>query len=274
MVINIYTVGDKTIWIPVAKETSQYDARAFLPFNGLDGKYLFGYKSRISEGDYLEALISIQKAFISNESEVFSVKNGSKEERQYKAKWRHNRDRGTGAPLLGPTKGWVEVAFEDIQSSNIERKIIESIKNSTTNFVPFTEQYIEPHLSYNDEELFNKAYELKSNINNKIPIGQSEPSRIEQSTQKFQRDAAVVAYILNVSVGCCECCGQKSPFVKNNGEPYLEIHHVLPLADGGSDTITNTIAACPNCHRELHFGVNKISLQDQIYKRISRLKAE
>ena len=100
MVINIYTNGDKTIWIPVAKETSQYDARAFFPFNGLDGKYLFGYKGRISEGDYLEPLISIQQAFISNESEVFIV-NGSEKERQYKAKWRHGR--GTGAPLLGPT---------------------------------------------------------------------------------------------------------------------------------------------------------------------------
>ena len=37
-----------------------------------------------------------------------------------------------------------------------------------------------------------------------------------------------------------------------NGEPYLEAHHVKWLGDGGSDSIDNTVALCPNCHRKMH----------------------
>ena len=43
------------------------------------------------------------------------------------------------------------------------------------------------------------------------------------------------------------------PFLKINGARYLEVHHLKRLADGGSDTIENAVAVCPNCHRELHF---------------------
>ncbi|TOJ58505.1 hypothetical protein CGI36_22670 [Vibrio parahaemolyticus] len=28
----------------------------------------------------------------------------------------------------------------------------------------------------------------------------------------------------------------------------------MPLKDGGSDTVENVKALCPNCHREAHYG--------------------
>ncbi len=42
-------------------------------------------------------------------------------------------------------------------------------------------------------------------------------------------------------------------FEREDGSP-LEVHHVIRPADGGSDTINNSVALCHNCHRELHFG--------------------
>ena len=39
-----------------------------------------------------------------------------------------------------------------------------------------------------------------------------------------------------------------------NKEPFLEVHHVKSLSDGGEDTLDNVIALCPNCHREKHYG--------------------
>ncbi|MSR17052.1 MAG: HNH endonuclease, partial [Methylococcaceae bacterium] len=36
------------------------------------------------------------------------------------------------------------------------------------------------------------------------------------------------------------------------GEPYLESHHIEWLANGGADSIENTTALCPNCHRKMH----------------------
>jgi 5-methylcytosine-specific restriction protein A len=32
------------------------------------------------------------------------------------------------------------------------------------------------------------------------------------------------------------------------------VHHLIRLADGGDDTVDNAVAACPNCHRQRHFG--------------------
>lgn len=47
-------------------------------------------------------------------------------------------------------------------------------------------------------------------------------------------------------------CGEEAPFHDKNDEPYLEEHHVKRLADGGSDTMDNVVAICPNCHRKMH----------------------
>ena len=53
------------------------------------------------------------------------------------------------------------------------------------------------------------------------------------------------------AAGICDLCREPAPFDTNAG-PYLEGHHVQPLADGGPDTIENAVAVCPNCHRKVH----------------------
>ena len=40
--------------------------------------------------------------------------------------------------------------------------------------------------------------------------------------------------------------------VHKKGDPYLETHHIEWLSKGGEDTIDNTVALCPNCHRRMH----------------------
>lgn len=61
---------------------------------------------------------------------------------------------------------------------------------------------------------------------------------------------------------------------KSKGSPYLEVHHVRRLADGGSDTTENAVALCPNCHMELHYGENKVEKANSLYDRIARLARE
>ena len=74
----------------------------------------------------------------------------------------------------------------------------------------------------------------------------------EVSTVRNQRNPYVVAYTLRRANGVCELCEQSAPFNKNNGEPYLEVHHVKHLTDGGDDSTENAVALCPNCHRMMH----------------------
>ena len=70
----------------------------------------------------------------------------------------------------------------------------------------------------------------------------------------FKRNPDVIAEVLLLANGLCQGCDQVAPFLRVDGRPYLEVHHRLPLAEGGADTVENAIALCPNCHRERHYG--------------------
>ena len=45
-----------------------------------------------------------------------------------------------------------------------------------------------------------------------------------------------------------------TPIAQAGGTPYLEVHHRVPLAENGEDTVKNAVAICPNCHRKAHDG--------------------
>lgn len=81
------------------------------------------------------------------------------------------------------------------------------------------------------------------------------PRRIEVWTSIFERNPDVVAEVLSKARGRCQQCLQPAPFIRrSDGSPYLEVHHRVPLAIGGEDTVANAIALCPNCHRASHYG--------------------
>ena len=106
------------------------------------------------------------------------------------------------------------------------------------------------------------------------PSGSKKPKKSQTSSTKYVRDPEVVAWILNFANGICECCKKPAPFYKEDGTSFLEVHHLKQLADGGTDTTTNAIAVCPNCHRELHFGVNKVNIKMKLYDSVNRLIQE
>ena len=82
-----------------------------------------------------------------------------------------------------------------------------------------------------------------------------KPKKIMVSTYIYERNPDVVAEALFRANGRCEKCLSLAPFKrKSDGSPYLEVHHKKPLAEGGDDTVKNTIALCPNCHRAAHYG--------------------
>jgi 5-methylcytosine-specific restriction protein A len=68
----------------------------------------------------------------------------------------------------------------------------------------------------------------------------------------YDRDADVAEYVKRIANGVCQLCLNQAPFKNNNGEPFLEIHHIKWLSRGGQDNIYNAVALCPNCHRKLH----------------------
>jgi len=85
--------------------------------------------------------------------------------------------------------------------------------------------------------------------------------RLKVVTQvEFMRDPDVVAEALYLAQGRCQICCKPAPFLKrNSNDPFLEVHHKTPLSEGGTDTVDNAVALCPNCHRQEHFGIPQMA---------------
>jgi 5-methylcytosine-specific restriction protein A len=93
--------------------------------------------------------------------------------------------------------------------------------------------------------------ERKERLNKANP----EPEKVWRKVAAYVRNPDVVADVLHHAAGTCQSCGKVAPFNRSsNGTPYLEVHHIKPLSQGGDDTVANAIALCPNCHRKKHFG--------------------
>ena len=55
----------------------------------------------------------------------------------------------------------------------------------------------------------------------------------------------------------CEVLGENPySFKKNNGEYYVETHHIIPVSDTKNSklSVENLICLCPNHHRQVHYG--------------------
>ena len=100
----------------------------------------------------------------------------------------------------------------------------------------------------------------------------SPPNKTECRATSFKRDPVVKANVLKFAHGICDLCTNKAPFINNNGRAYLEVHHVVPLANGGFDQTTNAVALCPNCHRRCHHSIDARKATKKLYEQVKRLK--
>lgn len=120
----------------------------------------------------------------------------------------------------------------------IENIIIEAKENGT--FIPVhkTKKYI-----YN---LPTSIIQTRAKNANKIP------NVSHTSKNSYTRDKYIVEYTKRRADGICQLCKNEAPFKDKDNNPYLEVHHIKWLSDGGEDSIENTVALCPNCHRKMH----------------------
>lgn len=89
-------------------------------------------------------------------------------------------------------------------------------------------------------------------------------ARSQQSKPEYTRSPEVKGYVKARADGTCEGCGEPAPFTSTTGEPYLHVHHIHELSDGGSDTPDTVIALCPNCHYRVHHGEDGDDYNDEL----------
>jgi len=122
-----------------------------------------------------------------------------------------------------------------------------SAENVPTEFDKFTQEF--------HEGVQKSIHDTDENRNLRLLNASKVPTKITVTTTVFRRNYDVVATVLIRAAGKCEGCELDAPFIKSaDKKPYLEVHHRVPLSQGGDDTVNNAIALCPNCHRKRHFG--------------------
>jgi 5-methylcytosine-specific restriction protein A len=101
-----------------------------------------------------------------------------------------------------------------------------------------------------DEEVEQRAKNARKNIGSRKSI-----------IHQHERSPWVAEHAKRLAKGVCQLCEQPAPFKNRANEPFLETHHIIWLAKGGEDTIANTVALCPNCHRKMHVQNDKKDIQ-------------
>ena len=113
----------------------------------------------------------------------------------------------------------------------------------------------EPVTSSNYELLIKNYSELSKNLSDGIV----EVATGTKPVRRFKRSKDARDLVLARSKFECEYekCTGMPPDVDSQGKPILQVDHIEPLSEGGTDHPSNMIAICPNCHVAKTIGLNK-----------------
>lgn len=152
---------------------------------------------------------------------------------------------GSQYVLYDPKEHGVWEIYQEERNGKVKWLTRQVIQDETQQLQDEFNKAVKESLNLSPEE---RKKRLK-NVSSTIPVAKQVLSTV------FVRNPDVVAEVLHRAKGFCEKCYNPAPFQRaKDGTPYLEVHHIQPLAKGGEDTVKNAIALCPNCHRQQHYG--------------------
>ncbi|QPC83549.1 HNH endonuclease [Phototrophicus methaneseepsis] len=102
--------------------------------------------------------------------------------------------------------------------------------------------------------------------------GDSASTPLERKQVYYKRCNIIKQYALRRANGVCEGCGLSAPFYTDKGNPFLEVHHIDRIADGGPDEIDAVVALCPNCHRKVHYGQDGPQFNEFLRQKIKSIE--
>lgn len=103
-------------------------------------------------------------------------------------------------------------------------------------------------------------------------VATDNPDKKNVISTTVNRLDLIKTYALSRAKGNCEGCNKEAPFLKRNGQPYLEVHHIDELGKGGSDSPKNVIALCPNCHARITHGADGIGFNELLKTKVIEIE--
>lgn len=150
-------------------------------------------------------------------------------------------------------RGTVKLASKPFQESEIDvtgkmRKVWKfPLKLTTTNYLSaeFVEERRQEASKRVTEMIAPTLLQVAKGINRVV-------SEVTTTSKTYLSNPVIARYAKQRANGYCELCGKQAPF-ELVGEPFLELHHIKAVSEGGLDSIENVAALCPNCHRRVEY---------------------
>lgn len=142
------------------------------------------------------------------------------------------------------------------------KEILDLISNESLENLEIENEYslginiVNEYIEIDSSDLLNKIKTV-SDENVNVSLERKRDSRIINLLNNYY----LANYLDENNLIKCECCGNVT-FPKQNNEPYIEFHHLIPfsIADG-PDHYENIFGICPMCHRKIHNGSDVIKSQ-------------
>lgn len=146
------------------------------------------------------------------------------------------------------------IVIGDISADSFSKELTKFIKNVEKFKSLVSEGEVNEATVLTDRELEEKALSVSS---------KNRPKKKKGTTTTYDRSPYIAELAKRRAKGKCQLCLKNAPFKNKSGKPYLESHHIIWLSKGGIDSIDNTVALCPNCHKKMHI-INSSSDIDKL----------
>lgn len=88
--------------------------------------------------------------------------------------------------------------------------------------------------------------------------------------KKYKRIYSVDKLALKNSGYMCYVDPNHDSFITDSGTKYMEAHHLIPFKyqnkfEYSLQVQANVVCLCPQCHRELHYGKNRVEILKRLY---------
>lgn len=131
-----------------------------------------------------------------------------------------------------------------------------------------------------DFELNKKISESKDPKKKYITTVQNKvrARKTSEGIYYYPRNPLMARYALANAEHKCENNTDHDCFLRRNGLPYTEVHHLVPLCyydefDVSLDVPEIIVSLCSNCHNEIHYGLNADAIITKLfYERKDKLK--
>jgi hypothetical protein len=161
-----------------------------------------------------------------------------------------------GKDIIG---SWISAGDSLLLATNGEH--LYAMKNPSQVVASIDEQRLTQRLAgtYSDSELRSM-----------LPPAGQPAKKSSILTKQYIRSPIVAELVRRRAAGKCEYPGCRSELFRTvSGQPFLEVHHIQWLRNGGADSAENAAALCPNCHRAQHHAVDHKERTDTLRKAIA-----